>query len=67
MSDDVPRDLEREPTRESTGVALVDEVIASVQALGDRPVDEHVATFERAHEQLRRALDGHHQAPTSDG
>lgn len=40
-----------------TGVPLVDEVLRSVQGLGGQPVGEHVTVFERAHEQLRRALD----------
>jgi hypothetical protein len=40
-----------------TGVAAVDEVLERVAALADRPVSEHVAVFEGAHEQLRRALD----------
>lgn len=44
----------------TTGVPAVDEVLASVQALDDRPVDEHVAVFEQAHERLRRALDPGH-------
>lgn len=44
----------------STGVAAVDEVLATVQALEGRPVEEHVAVFEQAHERLRRALDPGH-------
>ncbi len=44
----------------SSGVAAVDAVLASVQALDDRPVAEHVAVFEQAHDQLRRALDPGH-------
>jgi hypothetical protein len=40
-----------------TGHALVDGVIASVASLDELPVAEHVAVFERAHEQLRGALD----------
>ena len=44
----------------STGVAAVDAVLASVHALDDRPVAEHVAVFEQAHDQLRRALDPGH-------
>lgn len=43
-----------------TGVPAVDDVLASVQALDDRPVAEHVAVFEQAHERLRRALDPGH-------
>jgi hypothetical protein len=42
---------------ESTGVEAVDRVLAEVAALVEAPVGEHVAVFERAHEQLRRALD----------
>jgi hypothetical protein len=42
---------------ESTGVESVDRVLAEVAAVTDVPVAEHVQVFERAHEQLRRALD----------
>ena len=45
-----------EPVR--TGVSEVDAVLDSVEALDDRPVEEHPAVFEAAHEQLRRSLDG---------
>ncbi|WP_432479919.1 hypothetical protein [Nocardioides sp. GXQ0305] len=45
-----------EPVR--TGVPDVDAVLDSVEALDDRPVAEHPAVFEGAHEQLRRSLDG---------
>ena len=41
----------------STGVAAVDQVLADVAAVPGTPVAGHVAVFERAHEQLRRALD----------
>lgn len=41
----------------STGVAAVDRVLADVAAVAGTPVAGHVAVFERAHEQLRRALD----------
>lgn len=44
-------------TGERTGMASVDTVISSVEALEGRRVEEHVAVFEQAHEQLRRALD----------
>lgn len=40
-----------------TGDPAIDEVLDAVDALADTPVDEHVVVFERAHEQLRRALD----------
>ncbi|RYB91624.1 hypothetical protein EUA93_15795 [Nocardioides oleivorans] len=42
---------------EPTGVEAVDGVLAEVASVMDAPVGEHVAVFERAHEQLRRALD----------
>ena len=41
----------------ATGTASVDRVVEAVADLEDRPVEEHVAVFEAAHEQLRRALD----------
>lgn len=44
----------------ATGAPAVDDVLASIQALDDRPVEEHVAVFEQAHERLRRALDPGH-------
>jgi hypothetical protein len=44
-----------EPVR--TGNEAVDGVLESLDSLDDAPVDEHVAVFERAHEQLRAALD----------
>jgi hypothetical protein len=50
-----------EPVR--TGVEDVDAVLDSVDDLEGRPVDEHVATFESAHERLRGALD----ASSGDG
>lgn len=40
-----------------TGNSAVDEVLAEVVAVADRPVQEHVAVFERAQERLRSALD----------
>ena len=42
---------------ESTGLQSVDSVVGDVEALEGRPVVEHVEVFERAHEELRRALD----------
>lgn len=42
---------------ESTGVAEVDAVLASLDGLADQPVAEHVTVFEQAHDRLRRALD----------
>ena len=49
-----------EPT--ATGVPAVDEVLSEVDGLDDLPLEEHLPTFERAHESLRAALD----APSAD-
>lgn len=46
-----------EDQRIRTGVDRVDAVVVDVEGLAQRPVEEHVAVFENAHEQLRRALD----------
>lgn len=51
---------------ETTGVASVDQVLTDVAAVADRPVSEHVEVFERAHEQLRRALDARPEPATDD-
>lgn len=47
------------PTPQSalTGNLAVDDVLESLDALDEAPVDEHVAVYEKAHEQLRSALD----------
>jgi hypothetical protein len=42
---------------ERTGVEEVDDVLADLQGLQDRPVEEHPGAFEQAHERLRQALD----------
>ena len=49
----------------ATGDVLVDEVLADLEALDQRPVSAHVAAFESAHERLRSALAGadHETAP----
>lgn len=39
-----------------TGHEAVDAVLRSLDDLADRPVEEHVAIFESAHETLRAAL-----------
>jgi hypothetical protein len=52
---EAPEIREEEPVR--TGVDRVDAVVVDVEGLDERPVEEHVAVFERAHEQLRQALD----------
>jgi hypothetical protein len=41
---------------ESTGHDDVDRVVASLDGLDERPVSEHVAVFESAHDTLRNAL-----------
>lgn len=45
-----------DPTPPATGDRLVDEVLASLDGLADRPLAEHVAVLETAHERLRNAL-----------
>ncbi len=45
------------PDYEPTGVDAVDRVLSEVATVADAPIGEHVAVFERAHDQLRRALD----------
>lgn len=45
-----------EPT--ATGVPAVDQVLSDVDRLDDLPLEEHLPTFERAHDSLRAALDG---------
>ena len=52
------------PSYEPTGLESVDQVLAEVAAVAERPVSDHVEVFERAHEQLRRALDA---APAPSG
>jgi hypothetical protein len=41
---------------EPSGHPAVDAVLASIEGLEERPVAEHVAVFEDAHDALRRAL-----------
>lgn len=43
--------------RVRTGEDRVDAVIAGIEDLAGRPVEEHVGAFEQAHDELRRALD----------
>lgn len=45
------------PEGPRTGVAAVDAVTASIESLPTRPVAEHAAVFDTAHDALRRALD----------
>lgn len=53
--------LSAEPAR--TGVPALDSVLDSVAALEDRPLEDHVAAFESAHERLRQALDASPEQP----
>ncbi|HEU4515313.1 MAG TPA: hypothetical protein VFR87_19550 [Nocardioidaceae bacterium] len=46
----------QEEPAQMTGHPAVDEVLQSMQGLQERPVEEHVAIFEAAHEKLRAAL-----------
>ena len=52
------RGAEDAPLR--TGVPSVDGVLSEIDELDELPLDQHLATFERAHDTLRSALD----APT---
>ena len=58
----------RDPEPVRTGLDSVDGVIAAVEGLEERPLEEHVGVFETAHELLRRALDGQEatSAPTDE-
>jgi hypothetical protein len=47
-----------------TGLPAVDAVLDAVDEAAQLPVDEQVVVFERAHEQLRRALDGAPDQPS---
>lgn len=64
--DDVRADVVADVERVRTGDHRVDSVIAAIEGLEGRPVEEHVAAFERAHDELRRALDGTPDAGPSD-
>lgn len=56
---DVPVEhADSKPVR--TGHAAVDEVLVGLDGLDEADVAAHVAVFERAHEQLRGALDRPH-------
>ena len=59
LLEDTPEEIAaRAPGVPETGNPAVDEVLNSLEALESVPVDEHVAIFEQAHEQLRRTLSG---------
>jgi hypothetical protein len=46
----------QQSSHEPTGHPDVDAVVASLEDLEGRPVAEHVAVFESAHDRLRSAL-----------
>ena len=60
--DEAGSDRQDEPVR--TGVSAVDEVLAEIDGLDDQPLEQHLATFERAHNVLRSALDAEPDDPT---
>jgi hypothetical protein len=47
----------------STGHQEVDAVLASLEGLQDKPVQEHAAVFEAAHDRLRAVLSEGAEAP----
>jgi hypothetical protein len=49
----------------SVGHPAVDDVLASLETVEGRPVHEHAAVFESAHERLRAALDAATGTPAS--
>ncbi|MCL2544204.1 MAG: hypothetical protein FWE71_17295 [Nocardioidaceae bacterium] len=55
------------PAPAPTGIASVDAVLDMVAALEERPVSEHAAVFERAHTELRQALDQADSGDNPDG
>ena len=58
MCEQIDRAEEHEAEHEVplTGHEAVDRVLRSLDGLEQKPVDEHVAVFEAAHETLRAAL-----------
>jgi hypothetical protein len=55
-ADDLVDRADATPGVEPTGHPAVDEVLASLQGLEERPSTEHVEVFESAHDRLRAAL-----------
>lgn len=52
---------------EATGDERIDEVLHAVAGLEGRPLEEHVAVFEAAHETLRSALSDAAREPGAPG
>lgn len=50
-------DVSTPPPMVLTGVSGVDAVLATVDAVDHLPLEEQLGVFERAHDDLRRALD----------
>jgi hypothetical protein len=50
-----PDGIDEEPV--ATGDPRVDSVLADVEHVDELPLEDQLAAFERAHEQLRSALD----------
>jgi hypothetical protein len=65
VDDGAEEDLGHSSSEEplETGIPEVDAVIASVDRLDDRPLDDHLPEFERAHQALRSALDADPSEP----
>lgn len=62
-ADDGPVASVEEPGLPATQHPEVDAVLASLEALQDQPVEEHVAVFEAAHDRLRAVLSEGAEAP----
>ncbi len=54
---ETPTTERRPAATERMGVPAVDAVLEEIESVGDLPVADQVAVYERAHEQLRRALE----------
>lgn len=54
----VPMTLQASPEPPTTGVGEVDDALADLRSVFERPVAEQVVAIERGHERLRGALDG---------
>jgi hypothetical protein len=53
---DSASEVDEEPTP-STGVPAVDAVLSAIDDLDELPLEQHLGTYERAHDALRSALD----------
>ena len=55
-ADDAPVQEQRAPAVVPTGHPEIDEALAALEQLADRPVTEHVATYDAIHHVVRTAL-----------